>query len=349
MVTKQMEIPENWSMVECNLLCTKIIVGIVVKPASYYVKSGIPALRNLNIKENRVDMNNLVHISQEDNNTILKKSKLQEGDVVVTRTGNPGIACVIPKELDGVNCIDLLIAKPKENIITSLFLSYFLNSSLSKRQIFASKTGLAQQHLNVKALKELNIILPPILEQQAISSILSSVDSVIQHTQRLIDYLQLLKKGLMQQLFTQGIEHIEFKETKIGTIPKEWEIARLGDLINYSKGKKPSITSNIYDKEYLLYLSTEYLRYGKIETYVHLQNDEVCANDEDLLLIWDGSNAGEFFYGRKGVVSSTMIKFKSTSSRVLQKFLYYFCKSTERELRRQTIGTGIPHVDKFVF
>jgi type I restriction enzyme S subunit len=33
-----------------------------------------------------------------------------------------------------------------------------------------------------------------------------------------------LKRGLMQQLFTRGIGHTKFKETKIGQIPEEWGV-----------------------------------------------------------------------------------------------------------------------------
>ncbi|MEM3382305.1 MAG: restriction endonuclease subunit S, partial [Candidatus Bathyarchaeia archaeon] len=40
-----------------------------------------------------------------------------------------------------------------------------------------------------------------------------------------------LKKGLMQTLLTRGIGHKEYKQTPIGTIPKEWQIVKLGEVL----------------------------------------------------------------------------------------------------------------------
>jgi type I restriction enzyme S subunit len=53
----------------------------------------------------------------------------------------------------------------------------------------------------------------------------------------------------------------EFQGTEIGEIPKDWNIERLGRLINYVKGKKPK---KLYDQKInensLPYLTAEYMR-----------------------------------------------------------------------------------------
>ena len=101
-------VPEEWDVKKCEGLCDKITVGVVVRPASYYVPSGRIALRSLNIREDYFDLNEVVYFSDKDNDTILSKSKLLENDVVIVRTGYPGTSCVVPKELEGANCIDLV-------------------------------------------------------------------------------------------------------------------------------------------------------------------------------------------------------------------------------------------------
>ena len=90
--------------------------------------------------------------------------------------------------------------------------------------------GATMLHITKTEMENHKILLPPILEQQAISSILSNVDKIIDQTQQLINHLYLLKKRLMQLLFTQGIGHTEFKDTKIGRIPKEWEFIKLENI-----------------------------------------------------------------------------------------------------------------------
>jgi type I restriction enzyme S subunit len=136
-----------------------------------------------------------------------------------------------------------------------------------------------------------------------------------------------------------------FKETPIRRIPMEWEVVRFGEIIEFIKGKKPKQITEEYNEDYLPYLSTEYLRESKITKFVRNLEDVVLVNNGDLILLWDGSNAGEFFLGKRGVLSSTMVKIELKEKRCNQEFLYYLLKTKENYLKGQTRGTGIPHVD----
>jgi type I restriction enzyme, S subunit len=197
--------PKSWQLAMCEELCTTITVGVVVKPASHYVERGISAFRSFNVREDRLDTNDLVYFSKEDNDTALAKSKLRTGDVLVVRTGYPGTSCVVPKEYDGTNCIDLLIVRPKIEMIRSGFLSRFFNSPAGKRQAVAAKHGLAQQHLNVSAVKRTRIPVPSLNEQDDIDSALATVqrkmDIITQRKQSLTD----LFRTLLHELLTAQI------------------------------------------------------------------------------------------------------------------------------------------------
>ena len=50
----------------------------------------------------------------------------------------------------------------------------------------------------------------------------------------------------MQKLFTEGIEHTQFKETKIGRIPEEWEVTRIGGVTDIHGGSTPLTTEENY-------------------------------------------------------------------------------------------------------
>ena len=70
----------------------------------------------------------------------------------------------------------------------------------------------------------------------------------------------------------------------------------------------------------------------------------------DICVLWDGSNAGEFYRLRiKGVISSTSaIILRNTINPIVNKdYLFYFLKFYEIELKSSSIGMGIPHVDSF--
>ena len=77
--------------------------------------------------------------------------------------------------------------------------------------------------------------LPPHREQRKIAAILSSVDDAIEKTQAVIDQVQVVKRGLMQELLSRAAmpgRHTRFKQTEIGEIPEEWEVRALVDCCN---------------------------------------------------------------------------------------------------------------------
>jgi type I restriction enzyme, S subunit len=168
--------PKNWPTVRFEEICDRVTVGIVVKPASYYVAEGVPALRSLNIKPGKIVLQDLVYFSKADNETKLTKTKLKAGDLVLVRSGQPGTAAVVPRELDGVNAIDLLIATPLPKLADVMFLCDFFNSAGGRDLVLSRQRGQVQKHLNVGALNEAIIPLPPITLQRDFARRVAAVE-----------------------------------------------------------------------------------------------------------------------------------------------------------------------------
>ena len=199
-------VPESWKTWECNDVAQRITVGVVVKPASHYVEEGVPAFRSLNVREDHLDTTDLVYFSNEENDGALSKSKLASGDVLVVRTGYPGTSCVVSEEFEGSNCIDLVIISPNRQYALPEFLSRFLNSNSGKAQARAAKHGLAQQHLNVGAIKKLKVPLPPTFdEQREVVRVLEAIDRKIDLHRRKRAVLEELFKALLHKLMTGEI------------------------------------------------------------------------------------------------------------------------------------------------
>jgi type I restriction enzyme S subunit len=198
------EIPESWEVTQCDDLCDSITVGIVVTPAKYYVPTGVACFRSFNIKPNRLQDNDLVFISPE-SNELHSKSKLRAGDVLVVRTGYPGTACVVPPQYDGANCIDLLIARPKAELIDGRFLAAYLNSPEGKSQVAQQQGGLAQQHYNVGALRRLRVPIPSPDEQIAIANVVETIERRLAVSEQKRAKLQVLFSTLLHELMTGSI------------------------------------------------------------------------------------------------------------------------------------------------
>ena len=146
----------------------------------------------------------------------------------------------------------------------------------------------------------------------------------------------------------------EFKFVKeLGCeIPKDWEVVRLGEIAEYVKGKKPAKLYE-YKKEpqFIPYLTAENIRKLKnIKWCDPADNNIVTVAENEIILIWDGSNAGDVFIGFSGALASTMVKIIPKNEEVFSGYLYYQLKVlSEKYLKTTIVGTGIPHISKKIF
>jgi type I restriction enzyme S subunit len=128
---------------------------------------------------------------------------------------------------------DLKALFPKNCLDSEYLLQWFL---YNKDLIAALGTGSTVKGVRLEVLKGLPFLSPPLPEQKKIASILTSVDEVIETTQKQIDKLQDLKKATMNELLTKGIGHTEFKDSELGRIPKSWEVGRFDGFITLQRG-----------------------------------------------------------------------------------------------------------------
>jgi type I restriction enzyme S subunit len=141
--------------VRLKYLCDQLSVGVVVQPAALYAAEGIPFLRGVNVQPGRIVLDDLKFLDPARESTAMK-SRLRAGDLVVVRTGKAGAAAVIPDELDGANCVDLLIVRPGPRLLPK-YAEYLINSEVVQRQVAEGSTGALQAHFNVAALKEVRV------------------------------------------------------------------------------------------------------------------------------------------------------------------------------------------------
>jgi type I restriction enzyme S subunit len=182
--------------------CETVQVGIVVRPASFYVGgNGVPALRSTNIRRNEIDFSSLVQLSYE-GHQLHQKSSLRAGDIVTIRTGEPGKTAVIPIDCPPqLNCIDIIFSRPKPELRPH-FASYFLNSIAAQRQIAAMQGGLAQQHLNVGEMKRIRLPVPPLDRQDDIVAVLNAAWDALERENRSLDHLVALKRAISEDLLS---------------------------------------------------------------------------------------------------------------------------------------------------
>jgi len=141
-----------------------------------------------------------------------------------------------------------------------------------------------------------------------------------------------------------------FQMTELGPLPKEWRVVRLGEVVKLTKGRKPDELMPKYQFGALPYLTADYFRNRLPTEWVpaqYLSELPLCSK-EDVVLIWDGSKAGQVFIGLEGVLASTMVRI-DPEKQIERHYLYYFLLTQFDLLNNKTTGTTIPHVNKEVF
>lgn len=159
-------------------LCEFVTVGIANAATHAYADDGIVMLRNLSVRENYLDDSDLIKINPDFAAKYSKKT-LKAGDILVTRTGYPGIACVVPEKYAGCQTFTTLIARLKSNAqIIPLFLSFWINSPAGKEFVEHMKAGSSQQNFGATSLKLLEVPLPPLSLQQEFAAFVAQVDKL---------------------------------------------------------------------------------------------------------------------------------------------------------------------------
>lgn len=219
--------------VRLGKLCERVTVGHVGKMSDQYVEGdGVIFLRSQDVRPFRITSDSAKRVSPEFAKK-LAKSELHAGDVVVVRTGYPGTAAVVPPELEGANCADLVVITPKPELNPHVLAAFF-NSRFGQRLVGGRLVGSAQQHFNVTAAKELEVTLPPASDQAAIGRAIGDLCHLVESNRRRIAILEEIARLIYREWFVHfrfpGHEDVELVDSALGPIPEGWRVACSKDV-----------------------------------------------------------------------------------------------------------------------
>jgi len=209
-------------------VCERVSVGHVGKTSEYYTdESGIPFLRTQNVSSKGVNLKGVKYITVSFHEK-LKKSTLSTGDLILSRVISTRINCgIIPKELDGANCANVILIRPKKELLDVGFLNHYLQSNLVQQQLLKRQVGSAQSVVNTKVLKSWKIPLPPLAEQKKIAAILDTADRLRQKDAQLIAKYNALSQSLFLDMFGDPVSN-----------PMGWDTIHFGECLNDIIGGK---------------------------------------------------------------------------------------------------------------
>lgn len=197
------EIPDDWTFTKLGDHTQKIGSGVTPRGGSEaYKAEGIPLIRSQNVGWGEMLMEGVAYID-EVQHAKMSGTKLKNGDVLLNITGaSIGRAAIYLGPNDQANVNQHVCIIRCRNEIHPGYLMSYLISELGQSEIELSQAGGNRQGLNFENIGAFRIPLPPIEEQIRISDLLATVDGQIAAENVKLNSLQVLKKGLMDDLLT---------------------------------------------------------------------------------------------------------------------------------------------------
>lgn len=337
------KIPKEWKIVKLGDICSKITDGTHKTPR--YVERGIPFLSTQNIVPFRkgFDFSNYKrYISFEEHKELIKRCKPEKGDILISKCGTIGRAKLVDVDYDFSIFVGLALLKLKKDLVSGEYLEQLLNYEPIRRHMEVLSPGSTRRTLTINVIEKIKIPLPPLPEQHRIAEVLSCVDDAIRRVDLAIAKTERLKKGLMQKLLTEGIGHKEFKETKIGKIPKTWKIARLEEITKIIMGQSPP--GNTYnesgDGTPLINGPTEFgEKYPKKIKWT--TNPTKISKKHDILICVRGHTTGRLNMS-DGVycIGRGVAAIRSIETKIYSMFVYYVLEKYRNKIYQQSYAAG---------
>jgi type I restriction enzyme, S subunit len=232
-----------------------------------------------------------------------------------------GAIGIVPDELDKFQSTQDVPAFDVSDEVETKWLYYYFSREDFYSNLERLSTGTGSKRVHPKELFKLTIKIPPLAEQKEIVEIISTLDKALEKSGKIIEQTEKIKKGLMQQLFTKGIGHTQFKKTEIGEIPEKWELVLLDEVATRRSGHTPNKKKEEYWNGIIPWISlkdSKYLDNRYVTETTDYTTEEGIANSSAVLL-----PKGTIVVSRDATVGKIGIMPKEMATS--QHFINYIC------------------------
>ena len=156
-----------------------------------------------NVKDCHIETDNMQPVNAPDN-AEAKRTRVQEGDLLISITADLGRTGVVTKEIaehgayinQHLTCIRL-----KQDVLNPLYVAYFMESPAGKEQFKSKNQSAVKAGLNFNSINSLRLMIPPLDDQNAFVDFIKQADKSKVAVQKALDEAQLLFDSLMQKYF----------------------------------------------------------------------------------------------------------------------------------------------------
>lgn len=180
--------------------------------------TGIQTISAMNIKGGKIVNHDQIRFVDENLYKKWMHEEIHEGDLILTSEAPLGEG-YLTKSNDKFCLSQRLFAiRPKNSILDSTYLYYFLTSDLGKKALHDRSTGTTAKGIRQTELVKVKVPIPLLPVQKRIAKIVATIDESIDKTDQIIKKVELLKQGIIGYLFEKAEKNPTWQLTKLNTI-----------------------------------------------------------------------------------------------------------------------------------
>ena len=245
----------NFKTIECQHYCVRVADGTHDSPKETIV--GKRLVTSKNVKNGNLELDTAYFISEHEFESINKRSKVDQWDLLVTMIGTVGEICLVmdPNPDFAIKNVGLLKCGDE---LKARWLYYFLRSPQGRLLMEERKKGSTQQYLSLTELRKLPITFPD--DSQSMLKIIQNlicIDDRIALLRETNATLEAIAQALFKSWFVdfdpvrakskgeipEGVDEVtaalftdSFEQSELGMIPKGWNVSSVYSVAKVTYG-----------------------------------------------------------------------------------------------------------------
>ena len=223
---------KGWQTKKLSEVCEKITDGTHQTPT--YFDDGVLFLSSRNVTSGTIDWENVKYIDDKQHGEMQRRVSPRLNDILLAKNGTTGVAAMVDRDVPFDIYVSLALLRPLA-AVRPTFLLHFINSPLAKQQFTKRLKGIGVPNLHLEEIREVEIPVPPLAEQQRIVGLLDEafegLATAKANAEKNLQNARALFESHLQSVFTQ--RGPGWVEKKVSEIAKH----SLGKMLDKAKNK----------------------------------------------------------------------------------------------------------------
>ena len=309
--------------------------------SSEYQSEGVPLVRLQNVDRWNFINKNIIYITAQKAKN-LSNHAYKAGDILITKLGAPlGKACIAPEESgEGVILADIVRVRLDDGFLNKDFVLHQLNSEGVSNQLKGLTTGATRPRVTLKNMREVNLVVPPLSEQEAIVAILdkafTAIDQAKANIEQNIANAKELFQSKLNQIFSQKGEG--------------WVEKTLGEVFTFRQGIQRGVklqSEDQTDGQVRFLRIIDYTQGNELPRYIDNPGEQYIINDDDINLVRYGASTGFVCKGLTGALANNLFRIIPRDDfNINSNYLYYFLDSPifQGYIKSEMNGAAMPAI-----